>query len=78
MRQKPIGDYIVDFYCGKLRLVIEIDGESHADKAEEDKIRQQWLESIGINVLRFYDRDIKRNLPDVIMVLERWVEDSEK
>ncbi|MGC2063433.1 MAG: endonuclease domain-containing protein [Thermodesulfovibrionales bacterium] len=77
MRQKPIGDYIVDFYCGKLRLIIEIDGESHSDKAERDRKRQEWLESIGLTVLRFYDIEIKRNLSPVIMVLERWIEDFE-
>ena len=41
MRQKPIGDFIVDYYCSKLKLVIEIDGISHNDKSEYDRIRQQ-------------------------------------
>ncbi len=37
-RQRPIGNYIVDFFCPKLNLVIEIDGESHLDKNERDKV----------------------------------------
>ncbi len=40
MRQKPINNYIVDFYCSKLKLVIEIDGISHNDKSEKDRKRQ--------------------------------------
>ena len=43
MRQKPIGDYIVDFFCSKLKLVIEIDGISHDGKSEGDRIRQQTI-----------------------------------
>ncbi len=39
MRQKPIAGYIVDFFCSKLKLVIEVDGASHVDKVEEDKLR---------------------------------------
>ena len=49
MRQKPIGDYIVDFFCSKLKLAIEIDGISHNDKSESDQIRQQKLESLGLS-----------------------------
>ena len=50
LRQKPVGNYIVDFFCNKLKLVIEIDGESHdEEKFEYDMKRQQWLESKGIH-----------------------------
>jgi very-short-patch-repair endonuclease len=62
MRQKPIGDYIVDFYCSRLRLVIEIDGESHVSRSREDELRQHELESLGLSVLRFYDSDVKKNI----------------
>ena len=48
MRQKPVGNYIVDFFCSKLKLAIEIDGISHNGKGESDKIRQQKLESLGL------------------------------
>ena len=77
MRQKPIGNYIVDFYCSKLKLVIEIDGESHVDKEKKDEERQLWLESIGLNVLRFSDLGVKKNVDGVLKVLERWIIDNE-
>jgi very-short-patch-repair endonuclease len=52
-RQFIIGDYIVDFVCRKLKLIIEIDGSSHIAKSEEDFKRQQFLESLGFTFLRF-------------------------
>ncbi len=58
-RQKPLGNYIVDFYCKKLNLVIEIDGESHLNKYEEDKKRQKQLEKRGLHFLRFDDLETK-------------------
>ena len=75
-RQKPIGNYIVDFYCSKLRLVIEVDGRSHDFKQSEDRKRQQYLEGIGLSVLRFYDSDVKHNLPAVVSEIERWIEEN--
>jgi len=77
MRQKPIGNHIVDFYCSKLKLVIEIDGESHIDKFNEDKIRQQKLESSGISLLRFSDLDIKNNMDGVLKEIEMWIEEKQ-
>ena len=78
MRQKPIGNYIVDFYCSKLKLVIEIDGESHSERTKEDKIRQRRLESLGLSFLRFYDSDVKQNLDGVLITIENWIEQFEK
>lgn len=69
-RQKPIGDYIVDFYCSKLGLVIEIDGSSHDARIEKDKKRQQYLESVGLKVVRFLDRDVKKNIEGIVSQLE--------
>ena len=77
MRQKPIDEYIVDFYCSKLRLVIEIDGESHSQRSEEDRIKQQRLESLGFSVLRFYDLDVKRNIDGVLKVIDQRIEEFE-
>jgi len=57
MRQKPIDEYIVDFYCSRLKLVIEIDGESHTGRSREDHVRQRKLESLGLSFLRFYYLD---------------------
>ena len=77
MRQKPIGDYIVDFYCSRLGLVIEIDGESHVSRSREDELRQRELESLGLSVLRFYDSDVKKNTDGVLRVIWDWIESFE-
>jgi very-short-patch-repair endonuclease len=74
MRQKPIGDYIVDFFCSKLGLVIEIDGESHDGRFRYDSERQKFLESAGLAVLRFDDADVKRDIGNVLMAIEGWLE----
>ncbi|MEK7331921.1 MAG: endonuclease domain-containing protein [Nitrospirota bacterium] len=74
MRQKPIGEYIVDFYCSKLKLVIEIDGESHDGKFSYDMHRQSFLESMGLTVLRFNDADVKRDAINILMAIEGWIE----
>ncbi len=65
-RQKPIGNYIVDFYCSTLKLVIEIDGESHCFKFPKDAEQQQWLEELGITVLRFDDLQVKQDMENVL------------
>jgi very-short-patch-repair endonuclease len=63
-RQIPIDEYIVDFYCKDLQIVIEIDGESHwhDDQPEKDRIRQERLESLGVKFLRFDDLGIKTKI----------------
>ena len=78
MRQKPIGDYIVDFFCNKLKLVIEIDGISHDDKSESDRIRQQKLESMGLSVVRFCERDVRKDIHAVVQAIAQWIEKLEK
>lgn len=67
-RQKVIENYIVDFYCPKAKLVIEIDGGHHySDKAvEKDKLRDKNLESLGIRVLRFSNLDVLKNIEGVM------------
>lgn len=54
-RQHSIGNYIVDFYCASEKLVIELDGNPHGEyyKIEEDKKRDQYLESLGFSILRY-------------------------
>lgn len=76
MRQKPIGNYIVDFYCSKLKLVIEIDGYSHSSEEtyKRDKTRQSDLESLGLTILRFDDKNVKQDLDGVVRVIESWVD----
>lgn len=75
-RQKPLNNYIVDFYCKKLNLVIEVDGESHwhDDNPLKDQERQEILENMGLSFLRFDDIDIKRNMAFVLGEIYRFIE----
>ena len=67
-RQYSVDGYIVDFYCPKLRMAIEIDGSSHDGKEakEYDKERQLQIENLGISFLRFTNQDIFKNLTKVL------------
>ncbi|HXE96156.1 MAG TPA: endonuclease domain-containing protein [Dongiaceae bacterium] len=71
LRQKPVGDYIVDFYCAGLQLVIEIDGDSHAETEEYDAERTLFLNSLGLRVIRFSNDDVLRNIDGVYEELSR-------
>ena len=73
-RQQIIGNYIVDFHCPKLNLVIEIDGESHNYKVEYDAERDKFLQSLGLTVLHFNDLDIKHRLSEVLESIKNWIE----
>ena len=66
-RQRPIGNYIADFYCREKKLVIEIDGWSHDDKYEYDMARDEYMKSLGIRVLRISDKDIKQDMSNVLI-----------
>ena len=77
MRQKPIKKYIVDFYCSTLKLVVEIDGESHYGKLEKDKERQNELKQIGLSFLRFDDLDIKFRMEEVLTKIRTWIVEYE-
>ena len=72
-RQKPIGNYIVDFFCNELRLAIEIDGCSHGDKEAKDEKRQRDLEKLGIRFLRFSDSNIKSECWAVVEEIKAWI-----
>ena len=72
-RQKPVGNYIVDFFCNELMLAIEIDGMSHDEKIDEDTERQRRIESFGISFLRFNDLDVKKNMEGVVVAIEEWI-----
>ena len=78
LRQRPILNYIADFYCCKLRLVIEIDGASHfsTEAQERDAERDRQMQAIGLTVIRVKDGDVRRNPESVTksimeMVLEK-------
>jgi very-short-patch-repair endonuclease len=66
-RQRPAGWYILDFYCPEKKLVIEVDGAQHYTKEgrEYDAIRTAYLESCGLKVVRFANRDVMTNLSGV-------------
>ena len=66
-RQKVIGDYIVDFYCASAKLVIELDGSQHFEETnkEQDRIRDEYLSSLGIKVLRYSNLDVNKNFEGV-------------
>lgn len=70
-RQKTLGIYIVDFYCAAARLVIEVDGGQHYKKegATQDTVRDRYLQSLGLEVLRFSNIDVLRNMDGVIIVI---------
>jgi very-short-patch-repair endonuclease len=72
-RQKPINNYIVDFFCEELMLAIEIDGETHFDQLKKDEIRQGNIEKLGISFLRFGDLQVKKNIAGVVMEIEDWI-----
>ena len=67
-RQKIIGKYIVDFYCPKANLVIELDGGQHYSEngKTKDRIRDEVLVEMGIKVLRFSDRDVFEDIGGVM------------
>ena len=69
LRQRLIWDYILDFYCSKLKLCIEIDDFSHDWKWEYDEIRTKYLNSLWIKVIRYTNKDVDNNLDWVIMDL---------
>lgn len=79
-RQYGIDNYILDFYCIKLKLAIEIDGRTHdyPDLIKYDKQRQEYLESLGIKVKRFYSQDIFEDLDYVVEIIKNVCDDLNK
>jgi very-short-patch-repair endonuclease len=65
-RQHPIERFIVDFYCIEAHLAIEVDGPIHDYTSEEDAVRQEFLESLGVQVLRFTN-DAVLNSPELVV-----------
>jgi len=75
LRQKVIGHYIVDFYCAKRRLVIEVDGRHHytRDGLTYDAIRSDFLAHLGVSVLRFENRDVVENFSVVCDAISQFL-----
>ncbi len=74
-RQKPIGNYIADFYCAKARFVIELDGGGHytEEQIRKDAVRTEDLENMGIHVVRILNRDIDKNFRGVCEYIDMLV-----
>ena len=72
-RQRPIANYIVDFYSKELSLAIEIDGDTHIYRYDYDEERQKELENLGVNFLRFEDIEVKKNMTNILRVIEDWI-----
>ena len=78
-RQRPVLNYIADFMCPELMLIIEVDGITHLDEkvVQKDEIRQNVLENIGFAVLRFNDDEVLNDIRNVERVLDTYVEEYE-
>jgi len=78
LRQKPLDNFIVDFYCAELILAIEIDGDSHATQKEYDILRSEKLNAYGIKVIRYVNDDIIFNIDGVYKDLEERIKKYKK
>jgi len=79
-RQRIIGNYIVDFYCPKAKLVIEVDGGQHYfDKQKAiDKSREIYLSENGLKVLRFNNLDILQNIDGVLEYIDEYLKSQSR
>ncbi len=78
IKQRVIDNYIVDFYCSELKLVIEIDGEIHNEQIEYDKIRTELLELCGLKILRFENEEVMNDTDGCIDKLIKFIETQNK
>jgi len=79
-RQKPIDNYILDFYCYELKLGIEADGYSHQflHVYNKDTLKEKRMNELGINILRFSDQEILKDTENVISAIEYYIIEFEK
>ena len=77
-RQTPIDNYIVDFCCKELKLVIELDGRYHELQPEKDQLRQRRLESFGLKILRVEEQQVLDDVETVLKEITYWVQLREK
>ena len=75
-RQRIVGNYILDFYCGKVKLAVELDGSQHyeSDTQKYDGLRTDYLNSLGIEVIRFPNTDVNSNFEGVCITIARKVD----
>ena len=74
-RQRVMGNYILDFYCGTAKLAVELDGSQHYEQEamEYDKTRTRFLESLGIKVMRFTNIDVDKSFEGVCITIANQV-----
>ncbi len=79
-RQKPIDNYIIDFFCHELMLAIEVDGYSHQleEVYDKDIIKTQKLNQLGISLLRFTDNEVLKDTFNVLLAIENFITDFEE
>lgn len=72
-RQQVIQGFIVDFYCHKAGLVVEVDGDVHDLQKEEDERREKILSALGLRVVRFRNEEVRRDLSAVVGIIREYV-----
>ena len=79
-RQKPIDNYILDFFCYELMLAIEVDGYSHQflEVYTKDGVKEKRMNELGITVLRFSDEQVLKDMENVIRAIEFFIYEFEK
>lgn len=77
-RQRPIDNYIVDFYCKDLMLALEIDGESHYGNEKKDNKRQKKIESYGVKFLRFDNLEVRYKMEMVLERIGNWIDENKR
>ena len=79
-RQKPIDNYIIDFFCYDLLLGIEVDGYSHeiVEVYNKDRIKEKRMNELGITILRFSDFEVLKDMENVIRAIEFFILEFEK
>jgi very-short-patch-repair endonuclease len=79
-RQRPISNFIADFVCFEINLVIEVDGYSHQllEIQKKDEIKTKSLMELGYTVIRFTDEEVLKDIANVIRCLENYVDEYEK
>lgn len=77
LRQRPIDNYIADFMCKELKLIIEVDGYSHNFKVDEDGERDKNLARLGYTILRLSDEEVMKDLANVERAIHAWIKKSQ-
>ncbi|MDX8337569.1 DUF559 domain-containing protein [Draconibacterium sp. IB214405] len=78
LRQRPIGNYIVDFFCKELKMIIELDGTIHLFQKNKDRNREDSLKKMGYKIIRFHNEEILKNIRNVQISLELHIDELEK